>query len=382
MIVYIKYGELTLKGKNRANFVNCLYQNIKRVLLSFKTLKFIKEFDCTTVLGINTKNIEKILNILKEVSGISFIIKAYEGKTDLPSLGKDILSNLPKGKHTFKVDTKRSDKTYSLNSMDINCKMGGIILDNMKEYKVDVHTPEIKINIEIKKNKSIFYFEKIKGMGGLPLGINGKVLMLISGGIDSPVAAKLLIKKGFIVHFLTFITPPHTNPKALKKVEKLRDIITMNNSLYNSKLYICNFTNIQHELSHITNKSYQITLMRRYFFRIAKRIANENKMQAIATGESLGQVASQTIESMQTIQNAVDDLLVLRPLLTYDKEEIISLAKKFGTYDVSIEPYIDCCALFVPKNPATKPTIRSAKKLESELELIESLSLSADIKVK
>jgi thiamine biosynthesis protein ThiI len=373
MVIYIKYGELSLKGKNRNNFVNCLFQNIKKVLSPFNTLEFIKEYDCTTITGINEENFNKLLDILKQVSGISFIIKAYESKKDLETLGKDILAKLPNSSSTFKVDTRRSDKSYQYDSMEVNCKMGGIILDNRTNFKVDVHNPEIKINIEIKKDKSIFYFEKIRGLGGLPLGINGKVLMLISGGIDSPVAAKLLIKKGFIVYFLTFITPPHTNPKALEKVEKLRKIITMDEKLYTSKLFVCNFTNIQHEIAHISDKSYQITIMRRYFFRIAKKICIENKMQAIATGEALGQVASQTIESMQTIQNAVGDLLVLRPLLTYDKEEIISLAQKFGTLEVSNEPYIDCCALFVPKKPATKPTIHTAERLESQLELVDEL---------
>jgi thiamine biosynthesis protein ThiI len=373
MNIYIKYGELTLKGKNRKFFVNCLFNNVVKVLKKYKSLKFHKMYDAILISNATKTNVDKIIDILKNVSGISLLIKAYQSKKDFHTLCKEIVSKLPKINTTFKVFAKRNDKKYPLNSMELNQQLGGYILDNLPSYKVDIHNPSIKINVEIKNDYALFYFDKIKGMGGLPLGTGGRILLLISGGIDSPVAAKELIKKGFIVDFLTFITPPHTNPKSLEKVKKLVRVISMNKQLYTPKLHICNFTNIQHELSHIEIKAYQITLMRRYFFRIARKLAIEKKYLAIATGESLGQVASQTIESMQTIQNAIDDFLVLRPLLTYDKNDIINLAVKYGTYDISIEPYIDCCALFVPKNPVTKPTIHTAKKLEEQLDLVDSL---------
>jgi thiamine biosynthesis protein ThiI len=257
--------------------------------------------------------------------------------------------------------------------MEISTKLGGVILNHFKDYAVDVHKPKLVINVEIKDLYAIFYFEKINGLGGLPLGINGKVLMLISGGIDSPVAANLLLKKGLQVDFLTFISPPHTDERALNKVRELKKIITLNNDLYNAKLYIVNFTNLQHEITHIHDRSYQITILRRYFFRFAKRLAESNNYQAIATGEALGQVASQTIQSMQTIQNSIGDFLVLRPLLTMDKSEIIHLAKQLGTYDTSILPYADSCSLFVPANPVTKPTIHKAIHLESGLELADDI---------
>jgi thiamine biosynthesis protein ThiI len=373
MILYIKYGELTLKGKNRHFFVDALFTNVMHILRKYESIKFHKMYDAISITNIEDDNIDEICNLLLNVSGISLIIKAFEVEKDILMLTSKIIKELPKSPHTFKVNTRRSDKNYPFNSMEINKEIGGMILNNLANYKVDIHNPQITINIEIKKETAIFYFNKIKGLGGLPLGTGGKVLLLISGGIDSPVAAKLLLKKGFRVDFLTFITPPHTNPKSLEKVKKLIDVITIDKTLYVPKLYICNFTNIQHELSHIVIKAYQITLMRRYFFRIAKKLAQEKKYLAIATGESLGQVASQTIESMQTIQNAIKDFLVLRPLLTFDKSEIISLAIKFNTYDISIEPYIDCCALFVPKNPATKPTIKTAEELEQKLEFVEDL---------
>ncbi|MDR1850705.1 MAG: tRNA 4-thiouridine(8) synthase ThiI [Mycoplasmataceae bacterium] len=371
MIVYIKYGELTLKGKNRHLFVDKLHNNVRYSLKQFEDVKINKGYDAIIVDNITEENVDKIIHVLQQVSGIALIIKAYESTTDLKELSQDIVKILPNKETTFKVDAKRTDKSYKLNSMEINKEMGGLILDTLPNYHVNVRNPEIRVNIEIKHNKSIFYFDKIKGMGGFPLGINGKVLVLISGGIDSPVAAKLLLKKGFIVDFLTFITPPHTNPKALEKVKKLVKVIAKD--IYEPKLYVCNFTNLQNELAHMSIKAYQITLMRRYFFRIARDLAVQNNYQAIATGESLGQVASQTIESMTTIQNAIEGFLVLRPLLIHDKSEIIELAQKYGTYDISIEPYIDCCALFVPKSPATKPTIRTAEKLEKELDFADEV---------
>ncbi|MDR0826124.1 MAG: tRNA 4-thiouridine(8) synthase ThiI [Mycoplasmataceae bacterium] len=375
-IIYIKYGELTLKGKNKMSFINCLYTNLKKALISFKDVTIHKQYDSATISGFTTKNKDKIVEILKQVPGISLIIPAYIAPKDFAKLGDTIVKQLMKNKithTTFKVDTKRADKSYPLNSMEVSTKMGGVILRNFKGYSVDVHKPQLKITIEIKLKEAIFYFEKIKGFGGFPLGINGRILLLISGGIDSPVAAKLLMKKGFYVDFLTFISPPHTDDQALDKVKKLKRIITLDGKLENSKLYIVNFTPLQHEIAHISIHSYQITIMRRYFFRIAHKLALIHKYDAIATGESLGQVASQTIDSMQTIQNAIGESLVLRPLLSFDKSEIIELGRQYGTYETSILPFADSCSLFVPTNPVTRPTIHTAAKLEAELELASEI---------
>ncbi|MDR0753005.1 MAG: tRNA 4-thiouridine(8) synthase ThiI [Mycoplasmataceae bacterium] len=374
MLLYVKYGELSLKGGNRKDFVNCLNRNIKFSLKKFTSVSIKKEYDSCTINSIQENEYEEILEIVKNISGISWIIKGFYSTLNVDEICEDICKQLPKNSpKTFKIETKRQNKNYYLNSMEMNMKLGGLILDKMENYKVNVKNPEIKINVEIKYEKSIFYFDKIPGFGGFPLGINGRILILISGGIDSPVASKLLIKKGFIVDFLTFITPPHTNPKSLEKVEKLIKVITLNEVLYKPKLYICNFTNLQQELSHMSDKTYQITIMRRYFFKIARDLAIQNKYLGIATGESVGQVASQTVQSMQTIQNSINDFLILRPLLTYDKSEIIELAIKFKTYEISIEPYIDCCALFVPKNPVTRPTIHKVLKIEEELDLAEEI---------
>jgi thiamine biosynthesis protein ThiI len=376
MFIYIKYGELVLKGKNKKVFINKLYENIRLSLKNFSGIKIKKEYDNTKISVANEQS-EQVINILKQVPGISLIIKAYTSSLELNELSKDILSVLNLNKTTkFKVNTKRTNKYYKLTSMDVSRELGGLLLDGNKNLTVDVNNPELEINVEIHNDTSIFYFEKIKGLGGFPLGVNGKVLVLLSGGIDSPVASHLLMKKGLHVDFLTFITPPHTSPKALEKTEKLVKTLTLDGLLEKPKLFVVKFTNLQHELAHMFDTSYQITIMRRYFFRIARDLAMQYKYDAIATGESLGQVASQTIESMQTIQNAIDDFLVLRPLLSYDKFEIIDIAKKIKTYDISIEPYIDCCALFVPKNPVTKPKISIAKKIEEQLDLANDIYLN------
>ncbi|MDR3257886.1 MAG: tRNA 4-thiouridine(8) synthase ThiI [Mycoplasmataceae bacterium] len=375
-IIYIKYGELVLKGKNKINFINRLFDNTKHVLSDKPKLKIIKQFDSMIITGTTVANRGKIIEILKKVPGIGLIIPGFICKRDFDSLSKSIIEQLEKTNitdTTFKVDTKRADKTYPLNSMEISKKLGGVVLRKFKKYHVDVHKPKLHIIVEIKLKEAIFYFEKIKGCGGFPLGINGRVLMLISGGIDSPVAANLLLKKGLKVDFLTFISPPHTDDRALNKVRDLQKILSFDGKLYKSKLYIVNFTSLQHEISHISNHSYQITLMRRYFFRIARDLAKQNEYDAIATGESLGQVASQTIQSMHTIQQSIDGILVLRPLLSFDKSEIIEIAKRIGTYDISILPFADSCSLFVPTNPVTKPTVHGAKKLEEELTLIDGI---------
>lgn len=372
-LIYIKYGELTLKGKNRREFVTCLWNNVKKALADFKTLNIVKQFDSMTIDHIPASKYDKVFNVVKAIPGIAFVIEGYGITRELKDLHAFIKTTIENKKQTFKVLTKRSDKKYPTDSMEFSRQLGGFILKNFKNLSVDIHKPDLKVNVEIKEDRFIVYFNKVKGVGGFPLGINGRVLMLISGGIDSPVAASLLMKKGFHVDFLTFVSPPHTSKEAENKVRKLIKQITLDSRLEKPLLYICKFTDLQHEIAHITNHSYQITIMRRYFFRIAQHLVKTQHYDAMATGESLGQVASQTIESMTTISNVLDNVVVLRPLLTYDKLEIINLAEKLNTYNISILPYPDACSMFVPANPTTKPTIEKAVKLEKELMLIDTI---------
>ncbi|MBQ0045499.1 MAG: tRNA 4-thiouridine(8) synthase ThiI [Mycoplasma sp.] len=372
-LIYIKYGELTLKGKNRREFVTCLYNNVKKALADFKTIKIIRQFDSMTICHIAKTKYDKVFSIVKAIPGIAYVIEGYGIGRDENKLHAFLKTTIENKKQTFKVFTKRSDKSYPLDSMQFSRNLGGFVLKNFKNLSVDIHKPDLKINVEIKEDKFIVYFNKVKGCGGFPLGINGRVLMLISGGIDSPVAASLLMKKGFHVDFLTFVSPPHTSKEAENKVRSLIKQLTLDGRLEKPLLYICKFTDLQHEISHITNHSYQITIMRRYFFRIAQHLVKTQHYDAMATGESLGQVASQTIESMTTISSVLDNVVVLRPLLTYDKIEIIQLAEKINTYNISILPYPDACSMFVPANPTTKPSLAKAEALEKELMLIDEI---------
>lgn len=380
-IIYIKYGELTLKGKNRVSFINSLYRTIKKALGSFENIIIKKEFD-NTVIECDENNVSSILIILKRVPGIQQIIKAHKiDSNSFDIIGTELVEilkgHITHNHKTFKVITKRHDKKYEIGSMEFSKKMGGVVLRSFSSLTVKMNNYDLEINIEIKKDHTIIFFEREKGFGGFPIGINGKVIMLISGGIDSPVAAALLLKKGVHVDFLTFLTPPHTSDELLTKVKTLIGKLSLDNKLYKPILYTVNFSPIQHELAHIDLESYQITLMRRYFFKIANHIAKENKYLAISTGESLGQVASQTLESMRAISQVLDDdMLILRPLLSLDKIEIISIAKEIDTYETSILPYPDCCSLFVPNAPVTKPKIKTAKWLEEKLDLINDIFLN------
>lgn len=374
-IIYLKYAELTLKGKNRSDFSNCLYGNIKRAL-HHVSCDVIKGFDHIIIEKYQDVNQKNIIEILNKIPGISWIIPAYTTQNrDLKDVGKEIYRIIRTLNWTsFKVETKRHDKNYPLNSMEFSKQLGALILQTTQNKHVVMNHPDLLINIEIRNDVVIFYMEKIPGVGGLPVGSSGRCLMLISGGIDSPVAANLLLKRGMHVDFLTFITPPHTKDELVNKIQKLINQITSNQLIDQSSLYICNFTYIQHELAHISDHSYQITLMRRYFYRIAEQCCIKYHYDAFATGESLGQVASQTIESLSVIGSVLQpQTVVLRPLLTYDKLETIKISKNIGTYDISILPIADCCSLFVPTNPVTRPKLSIALKLEKELTLIDEL---------
>lgn len=371
-IIYIKYGELTLKGKNRKHFISVLASNVKRALKSFSSIIIEKKFDCMILTNLDN-HVDEVIGILQFIPGIYYISIATQISNDI-NIIKDYCLSLAKDKYfenaTFRITCHRHNKNYFLNSNEIISIVAGEILQNTK-YQVNLKNFSLNINIEIKDSCAIIFTNQIKGLGGLPVGSNGKVLVLLSGGIDSPVASKLLMNRGLSVDFLTFITPPHTSEKALEKVRTLSKEITFNNLLCNSKLYICNFTMLMHELTHINKESYRITLMRRYFLRIANFLKEKYGYDAIATGDSIGQVASQTLESMNAISSAIDNCLILRPLLTYDKEQIINLAKFYKTYNTSILPYNDSCLLFAPKNPTTKPNLEIVTKIENSLELID-----------
>lgn len=358
-IIIIKYGELTTKKDNINFFINALRDNIK---------KSLKDIDNKIIydhgrMFIETSNYENVLNILKKTFGIHEINIGYKLKTNsLEEINAELL-NLLKDKEfkTFKVTTKRSDKSYPINSMEISRKVGGTILKNISNIEVDVHKPNLEINIEIRKNEAYIYFEKIKGIGGYPVGTLGKGLLMLSGGIDSPVAGYLAMKRGIKLECIYFDSPPHTSKEALNKVKELASILsTYQNDI---KLHIIHFTEIQEQIYKNCPKEYMITIMRRQMYRIAELLARRENCKCIINGESIGQVASQTLNSISTI-NEVITTPVIRPVCCLDKLEIIDIAKKIDTYETSILPYEDCCTIFVPEHPVINPERKLARTYE------------------
>lgn len=358
-IIIIKYGELTTKKDNINFFINALRDNIK---------KSLKDIDNKIIydhgrMFIETSNYENVLNILKKTFGIHEINIGYKLKTNsLEEINTELL-NLLKDKEfkTFKVTTKRSDKSYPINSMEISRKVGGTILKNISNIEVDVHNPNLEINIEIRKNEAYIYFEKIKGIGGYPVGTLGKGLLMLSGGIDSPVAGYLAMKRGIKLECIYFDSPPHTSKEALNKVKELASILsTYQNDI---KLHIIHFTEIQEQIYKNCPKEYMITIMRRQMYRIAELLARRENCKCIINGESIGQVASQTLTSISTI-NEVITTPVIRPVCCLDKLEIIDIAKKIDTYETSILPYEDCCTIFVPEHPVINPERKLARTYE------------------
>lgn len=360
--VLIRYGELSTKGKNRNVFIKKLLDNIKLSLSDLTKLEYRRTHD-RIYIKINGENIAIIEERLKNVFGISSFSFTMKIPSNIENI-KDVTLNLMKDKQdtTFKVITKRQNKNFELISDKVNRIVASNILLNTN-HKVDVHNPEVKIKIEIQKEDTYITSNKIEGAKGYPTGVNGKVLLMLSGGIDSPVAAYYIMKRGIEVEAIHFASPPYTSNQALEKVIDLARIVSM----YQGKMrvHIVNFTDIQMEIYSKCNESYAITIMRRMMVRIAEKVAKNRNCLAIATGENLGQVASQTLESLSVI-NEVTKMPIIRPLITFDKIEIINKAIDINTYQTSILPYEDCCTIFNPKNPVTKPKLEKAILLENK----------------
>lgn len=354
-IIIIKYGELSTKKDNMAYFLKTLKNNIKKSLEGIDNDIF---YDYGRMF-IETNDFESTITKLKCTFGIHEINTGFMLDTnDLEILKEKIveeLKNKDVDNKTFKVETKRSYKAYPMLSTDISRSIGGYILKNIDNLKVDVKKPEILVNVEIRHNASVFYFDKIKGLGGYPVGTQGKSLLMLSGGIDSPVAGYLAIKRGISLDCIYFDSPPHTSQKAKDKVYALADNLRKYDP--NIGVYTINFTKIQEEILKNIPHEYLVTIMRRMMYRISERLANKKKMHTIINGESIGQVASQTLTSMKVI-NEVIKLPVIRPVACFDKLEIIEISKKIGTYETSILPFEDCCTIFVPKHPVINPVSR------------------------
>ena len=363
-IIIIKYGELSTKKDNINYFLSCLKENIINSVGKYN-IKFDRG---RMFIQTDNSNYDEIVSKLQNVFGIHEINLGYKIDSNNISDIENNLINLLKDKSfkTFKVETKRSYKNYNMNSMEISRYLGGVILKNFNDIKVDVHNPELLINIEVRSDNAYIYFDKIAGIGGYPVGSLGKGMLMLSGGIDSPVSGYLALKRGVRIEGVYFESPPHTSEAAKNKVLELTRILTKYSGYV--KLHIVNFTNIQESIYKNIPHEYLITIMRRMMYRISERLAKRSNAKVIINGESIGQVASQTLTSMLAI-NSVINMPVIRPVACLDKLEIIDIAKKIGTYETSILPYEDCCTIFVPEHPVINPTIEKCTLYEKLIDV-------------
>ncbi|WP_338983188.1 tRNA uracil 4-sulfurtransferase ThiI [Spiroplasma endosymbiont of Othius punctulatus] len=367
--ILVRYGELTLKGNNRDIFIDKLNKNIKFKLKPFKSFfEYKKDRNSLELELLDENYIEPILKELKDVFGIYSLSIADRVEKDPKLIIKKVLEIAPTlSGHSFKVEVLRKDKSFPVRSDEFKREIATEILKSIPNITVDVKTPQKLVSVLIKNNYTYIFIDRIDGLKGLPVGTSGKGLSLISGGIDSPVASYLSLKRGMKVDYLHFMTPPHTTPEAVLKVFDLIKT-TAKYNMRDFNFYVCDFSMLLKELMHMKDDSYRITIMRRVFLKIANKLADKIDAQAIITGDALGQVASQTIESMNVI-GSVSERQIIRPLVTYDKEEIIKISEKIGAYEISILPFDDVCSIYVPDKPVIKPTLKKALEQENELML-------------
>lgn len=367
-ILLIKYGELTLKGRNRNVFVDQLIRNIRHKLAAFPSVKFEKTHG-RLFIHLHDAAAEPVIEALQQVFGIvgiSPVLRTELQMQEIEAAAAALMATQDKVGRTFKVETKRPNKRFPLTSQDINRQVGSFVLRQSEHLSVDVHQPDVWLSVEVRAHGAYVYCESYPGLGGFPVGVSGKVMLLLSGGIDSPVAGYLTMKRGVEVEAVHFHSYPYTSERALQKVEDLAEQL----SAYSGRiaLHVVPFTEIQTKIRETCQDSYSITVMRRFMLRIAEALAEKRGALALATGESLGQVASQTLESMRAINDVVA-LPVLRPLISMDKQEIIAVAKQIDTYETSILPYEDCCTVFVPKSPQTRPNLERTRAQEKGLDI-------------
>ncbi len=360
-MILIKYGELTTKKGNRNMFIKILTKNIEEMLREYN-VHIVKNRVRMFIEVLDGKFDEVVLKLQKVFGLHSIVICEKVNTKEIEEIKKISLELLKKEVfHTFKVVTDRADKTYPINSMEVSRQVGGYLLKYLENKKVDIHHPEMTLHIEIRPDGTYFYTKEIEGIGGYPVGIQGKGMLMLSGGIDSPVALYLALKRGVQIECIYFDSPPHTSLEAKNKVLKLASIL--NEYSGHIKVHIVPFTKLQEAIFKNCDPTYMITIMRRMMYRISERLAKKRNCKIIINGESIGQVASQTLSSMSVI-NEVTNMPVIRPVACMDKLEIIRLSEKIGTYETSILPYEDCCTIFVPKHPVIHPDLKKAKEME------------------
>lgn len=366
----IKYAEIAIKGKNRYIFEDALVAQIKYQLRNVEgKFRVAKESGRIFVYTEGEFDYEEAIEALKRVFGIFSICPAVvledEGFEKLSQDVSDYVKKLYGDKElTFKVNTRRNKKTYPMQSMEVSSELGAVILDDCSNMKVDVHHPDVYVNVEI-RNKIYLYSENIPGPGGMPLGTNGRAMLLLSGGIDSPVAGYMIAKRGVIIDAVYFHAPPYTSERAKQKVVDLAKLVAKYSGPI--RLHVVNFTDIQLYIYDQCPHEELTIIMRRYMMKIAEEFAKRDHCLGLITGESIGQVASQTIHSLAAT-NEVCTMPVFRPVIGFDKQEIVDVALKINTYETSILPYEDCCTIFVAKHPVTKPNLQAIKRSEVKLQ--------------
>ncbi|RLL47846.1 tRNA 4-thiouridine(8) synthase ThiI [Oceanobacillus piezotolerans] len=386
--ILIRYGEMALKGKNIKVFINQLHHNVHQKVKDFPNVK-VKRTQGRMFILLNGTDPEPVMEKCRNIFGIHSLSLAIKVENDIDKIKEAALYALQQGKNikTFKVSVKRINKEFPFKSQELNHILGGHLLANTEDITVDVHHPDVEVKIEIRQEATYITSGVTLGLGGLPVGTSGKSLLLLSGGIDSPVAGYLAMKRGVAIEAIHFHSPPYTSDRAKQKVLDLTKQLTKFGKSIN--VHIVPFTKLQQEIFREMPEAYAMTIMRRMMFRIAEAVCEKEEILSLTTGENLGQVASQTMESMHTI-NEVTNYPVIRPLVTMDKLEVIEISQQIGTYETSILPYEDCCTIFVPKSPKTKPKRHKVNFYESKhdfhatlqetLEGIETIKITEKMK--
>ncbi|MBO5103056.1 MAG: tRNA 4-thiouridine(8) synthase ThiI [Clostridia bacterium] len=380
-VILLRYGEIFLKGNNRKFFEDTLTKNIKNSLTDYTfVIKKISGRYEISEYDVDYENI--FIDKLTKIFGIHSLSVATKIETDEQNI-IEVVKSLDLTNKTFRVTTKRASKIFPIHSMEFNAQIGEVILTNFENTKVDLHTPQVEVKIDIRENGYTYISTNdIPCANGMPLGTAGKGLLLLSGGIDSPVAGYYLARRGLEIEAIHFHSYPYTSELARQKVLSLAE--KMGDYLGKIKIHIVSVTKIQEEINKNCDRDYMITLLRRMMMRISQKIALNVGAGALITGESLGQVASQTLQSINAT-NVVVDIPIFRPLIGFDKEDIMQVARKIGTYNISILPYEDCCTVFLPKNPVTKPKLERVLREESKLDvdtlLNESLATEEIIEI-
>lgn len=377
-ILIVRCGEVALKGMNKPYFERVLAERIKKRLSisGFESADVRRHEGLIFVRFDRAWDYTDLANEISKVFGVASISPAVEAESNLDAIGEEAVNLMLKlieerGIKTFKAEAKRADKSFPITSPEIAKNIGAKVLKGCKVLKVDVHNPDVLLHVDLRHDKSYIYTDKLAGFGGLPLGTNGKGMVLLSGGIDSPVAAWMMAKRGMVIEAVHFHSYPYTSPRAQEKVEHLASIVA--SYCGNFKLHVINILPIQEEIVKNCPEAETTIHVRRFMMRIAEKIAEKNRAMMLITGENLGQVASQTAEAL-VVTDSVVSMPVMRPLIAMDKVDIMEKAKEIGTFETSIEPYEDCCTVFLPKHPTTKP------KLDRIIASEEALDVEALVK--